>query len=197
MTTVQKAIFPGILFGILSLIGFAHLLANPNLAISSEQARGALVLKDSSAMGEKAADQPGECSISDSYPESVRQWCGLIQQYAQKHNLDPNLVSAVMLNESAGRADAYSKSGAVGLLQVMPRDGKAASFICPSGPCFANRPSSDQLFDPEFNVSYGTQMLAELIDKYGDIREALRAYGPMDVGYYYADLIISTMQKHE
>jgi soluble lytic murein transglycosylase-like protein len=193
MTTVQKAIFPGMLFGILALIGFANLLANPNLKIASEPARGALVLKVSGAPGAKA----GECSISDSYPESIRQWCGLIEQYAQEHDLDPNLISAVMLNESAGRADAYSKSGAVGLMQVMPRDGKAATFMCINGPCFASRPSSDQLFDPEFNVSYGARMLAELIDKYGDIREALRAYGPMDVGYYYADLIISTMQKHE
>ncbi len=124
MTTVQKAIFPGIMFGILSLLAFAHLLANPSLKIASEPVRSsALVLKDSGALQAKA----GECSISASYPESVRQWCGLIEQYAREHNLDPNLISAVMLNESAGQPDAYSNSGAVGLLQVMPRDGKAAS----------------------------------------------------------------------
>jgi soluble lytic murein transglycosylase-like protein len=193
MTTVQKAIFPGMLFGILSLIAFANLLASPNLKIGSEPALSALVLKDAAAV----QVQSGECSISASYPESIQQWCGLIDQYARQHGLDPNLISAVMLNESAGRADAYSKSGAVGLMQVMPRDGKAANFMCINGPCFASRPSSDQLFDPEFNVSYGTKMLAELFQKYGDIREALRAYGPMDVGYYYADLVISTMQKHE
>jgi hypothetical protein len=193
MTTVQKAIFPGILFGILSLLAFANLLAKPSLKIASEPASMALILKDSGALQARA----GDCSISASYPESVRQWCGLIEQYAREHNLDPNLISAVMLNESAGQPDAYSNSGAVGLMQVMPRDGKAANFMCPSGPCFANRPSSDQLFDPEFNVRYGTQMLADLLQKYGDIREALRAYGPMDVGYYYADLILSTMQKHE
>ncbi len=39
-------------------------------------------------------------------------------------------------------------------------------------------------------------MLADLIQHYGDLREALRAYGPKDVGYYYADLVIGTMNSH-
>jgi soluble lytic murein transglycosylase-like protein len=120
----------------------------------------------------------------------------VIEQYAQENGLDPNLVSAVMLQESAGQPDAYSKSGAVGLLQVMPRDGKAATFVCPGGPCFASRPSMQELFDPKYNISYGTHLLASLIVKYGDIRDALKAYGPKDVGYYYADLVMGIMNSH-
>jgi len=53
-----------------------------------------------------------------------------------------------------------------------------------------------ELFDPEFNVSYGTRMLAGLIQKKGDVREALKSYGPKDVGYYYADLVIGIMNTH-
>jgi soluble lytic murein transglycosylase-like protein len=67
--------------------------------------------------------------------------------------------------------------------------------MCVSGPCFSSRPSSDELFNPEYNIAYGTRMLAGLIDKYGDVREALRAYGPHDVGYQYADIIMTIMNS--
>jgi len=149
------------------------------------------------AISENTAITEGNCSISSSYPDSIQQWCRLIVRYARENNVDPNLISAVMLQESAGRPDAYSKSGAVGLMQVMPRDGKAAHFVCKNGPCFADRPSMNELFDPEYNVAYGANMLADLINHHGNVREALKAYGPMDVGYYYADLVIGIMNSHQ
>ena len=187
---VEKLIFPGMLIGIAFLIGMTSLLmAHPGKAAASPT-------RNDQAIQPAAAQKSTGCSISSAYPESIRQWCAMIEQYARDNGLDPNLVSAVMLRESAGSPDAYSKSGAVGLLQVMPRDGKAASFVCPNGPCFANRPSMQELFDPEFNISYGTRMLAQLIQRNGDLREALKAYGPRDVGYYYADLIIGTMNNY-
>jgi hypothetical protein len=145
---------------------------------------------------ESKTQGPTGCSLSASYSDSVRQWCELIERYATAFNLPPGLVAALITQESGGDAQAYSSSGAVGLMQVMPRDGLAASFMCDSGPCFASRPSSDQLFDPEYNVAYGTRMLAGLIAKYGDIREALRAYGPHDVGYSYADIVMAIMNSH-
>ncbi|NTU75976.1 MAG: lytic transglycosylase domain-containing protein, partial [Anaerolineaceae bacterium] len=83
-----------------------------------------------------------------------------------------------------------------GLMQVMPRDGIAANFMCANGPCFASRPSIQELYDPEFNISYGARMLAGLINKRGSIRDGLQAYGPMDVGYYYADLVIKIMNTY-
>ena len=80
-------------------------------------------------------------------------------------------------------------------MQVMPRDGLASSFMCQNGPCFNKRPSISELEDPEFNVSYGTKMLADLIKKNGNVRDALKSYGPMDVGYSYADKVISIYQR--
>jgi soluble lytic murein transglycosylase-like protein len=127
----------------------------------------------------------------------VRQWCDLIHKYANPVGLDDNLIAAVMWQESGGNPKAYSKSGAVGLMQVMPRDGLAAAFQCKTGPCFANRPSMDQLYDPEFNISYGVRMLAGLLEKNGTMREALQAYGPMDVGYYYADKVLKIFQDYQ
>ena len=137
------------------------------------------------------------CSLPSSYPESVRQWCGLIETYATQHSLDPALIAAVMLQESGGNPHAYSKSGAVGLMQIMPSDGPAASFMCINGPCFASRPSSAELYDPEFNISYGARMLAGLIQKKGSVREALFAYGPMNMGYRYADIVLGIMSRYQ
>ncbi len=189
---VQKMVFGGMLIGIVCLVLLTSLLAaHPG------KARSATANNAAAGQKQSTSGNPSGCTLSSLYPVSIRQWCVDIEKYARENGLDPNLVSAVMLQESAGQPDAYSKSGAVGLLQVMPRDGKAASFSCPGGPCFSSRPSMQELFDPIFNISYGTQLLASLIQKYGDIREALKAYGPMDVGYYYADLVIGIMNSHK
>jgi soluble lytic murein transglycosylase-like protein len=161
--------------------------------------------KEQSAVDEQPAvvEQPAaeasqpECSLHSGYPEAIQQWCGIIVRYADEEGLDPNLIAAVMMQESGGNPDAYSKSGAVGLMQVMPRDGLAAGFMCINGPCFAARPSMAELSDPEFNVKFGVGMLAGLIRKHGDVREGLRAYGPMNYGYRYADIILSIKNRYE
>lgn len=140
----------------------------------------------------------GQCEVSPRFPAKILKWCDLITAQSQANGLPPDLVAALILQESGGNALAYSHSGAVGLMQVMPRDGLAARFKCKNGPCFADRPSIVELQDPAFNVQYGTGMLKDLIHKHGgDMREALRAYGPMDMGYRYADIVISLYQKYQ
>lgn len=152
---------------------------------------------------EKAASSHSEqknetsgCEVSVRYPESILQWCGLIQKHARENGLDPNLIAAIILQESNGNPQAYSHSGAVGLMQVMPRDGIAAGFWCSSGPCFAGRPSMDELYDPEFNIAYGTHMFAGLVQKHGNVRDALRAYGPTGWGYGYADKVLAIYDQY-
>lgn len=194
---VQKAIFPGLVIGILSLIGFTSLLATARPGKAAPEQPVAVVANQVQETPQASEQTNQDCSIPATYPDSVRQWCEIIERSAGQYGVDPNLVSAVMLQESAGQPDAYSKSGAVGLLQVMPRDGKAASFMCQNGPCFSNRPSMQELFDPEYNVDYGVRMLAGLISRYGDVRDALKAYGPKDVGYYYADIILGILNSNQ
>ncbi len=141
---------------------------------------------------------PGSgCGVSASYPQSILQWCALITQYADANDLAPDLVAAVMLQESGGDRLAYSQSGAVGLMQVMPRDGLAANFVCANGPCFASRPTIQELQDPQFNLEYATRMLSSLQSRYGSLREALKAYGPKDVGYYYADKVLAIYDHYQ
>jgi hypothetical protein len=142
-----------------------------------------------------SAGQPAT-GLSTHFPNTIQQWKNVIVENAQEYDLDPNLIAAVMLQESGGSAEVISSSGAIGLMQVMPRDGIAASFMCGSKPCFINRPSMDELLDPAFNIEYGARMLAGLIQKKGSLREALYAYGPYDVGYYYADTVLAIYNKY-
>ncbi len=140
--------------------------------------------------------QSNNCQVSLSYPYGILQWCEIITEQATLVELPPDLIAAVILMESGGDEAAFSGSGAVGLMQVMPRDGIASSFECINGPCFASRPTIEELLQPEFNVEYGSQMLAGLISNLGSSREALKAYGPMDVDYSYADRVLSIYENY-
>jgi len=180
MTSPQKAILPGIVLGIFVLVLLSRLV-NPNVVVSAATEAAASV-----------EEQPStSCGNPERYPTKVQAWCGLIESSAAKYGVDSLLVASVMLQESGGQPEVMSSSGAVGLMQVMPRDGIAAGFQCVNGPCFASRPTIEELKDPAFNVDYGVRMLAGLIEKHGDVREALKSYGPYDVGYRYADQVLA------
>ena len=222
MSLGPRLVIPGTILGSIILVSFLLFITSgvtyPQVALAAglstqapnaesaaaEQGASAVAVsgevnsgQPSSASIAQAQAQPvGSCEVSGRFPQKILQWCDLITQYSNQRGLPPDLIAALILQESGGNPNAYSKSGAVGLMQVMPRDGLAASFMCLNGPCFANRPTTEQLQDPEFNISYGTKMLAELVSKYGNMRDALRYYGPKDVGYYYADIVLSLYSQY-
>ena len=151
------------------------------------------------AVPSQAAESPealDTCQVSLSYPIEILQWCRIITEEAIQAELPPNLIAAVMLQESGGDQSAYSASGAVGLMQVMPRDGIAAEFECINGPCFASRPTIEELLVPGYNIEYGSQMLSGLVTRLGSFREGLKAYGPMDVDYSYAERVLSIYENY-
>ena len=101
-----------------------------------------------------------------------RRLARVIVEEARAHNLDPDLVMAVIEVESAGYHLAESHVGALGLMQLLPPTGKEMAErvgIDWKGP--------DTLFDPVINVRLGTAYLRELADKYdGNVNTALAAY---------------------
>jgi hypothetical protein len=131
-------------------------------------------------------------NMSYAFPEKVTRWDYLIVPTAKKYGLDPDLIAALIVQESGGNPDAYSRNGAVGLMQVMPRDGLAKQQF---GSMFKNRPSMDELFDPAFNIDYGTRFLAALVDRNGSVRGGLFRYGPSGVGYSYADKVLAIYDR--
>jgi soluble lytic murein transglycosylase-like protein len=176
---------------VLALLGW-YLAGHIEISPATEVAFAAA---PSGATGQTTASD--HCQVSLSYPIGILQWCAIITAQATQTELPPDLIAAVILQESGGDASASSASGAVGLMQVMPRDGLAAAFKCINGPCFASRPTIEELQDPGFNIEYGTHMLASLLVRLGSLREALKAYGPMDVGYSYANTVLAIYESYQ
>lgn len=88
----------------------------------------------------------------------------------------PELVKAVVKQESAGNPDAVSPVGAKGLMQIMPATAKDIA---------AELGVKDyDLSDPETNLKFGSYYLGKLIQQFdGDVELALTAYhsGPARV----------------
>ncbi len=95
----------------------------------------------------------------------------IILAESETRGVDPYLVAAIARQESAFSADAVSRAGARGLLQLMPETGKwwaGRLAIRDYGP--------DLLFHPETNIHLGTAYYADLARRYGDIQLSLIAY---------------------
>lgn len=88
-------------------------------------------------------------------------------------NLSVELICATISHESAGtwNPEIISKSGAMGLMQIMPLTGM---FIATSeGIAWAS--PEDVLFNPIYNIRIGSRYLSTLIDVY-DVDGGLAAY---------------------
>jgi soluble lytic murein transglycosylase len=94
-----------------------------------------------------------------------------VRVHAREHRLDPALVAAVIYQESKFRADARSKSGAIGLMQLTPSTAHGIA-VRTHGSAFR----TSDLYDPEINIRYGAWYLHDLFAKYGTERLVLAAY---------------------
>ena len=95
----------------------------------------------------------------------------IVVGHAENYELEPQLVAAVIYQESKFDADAVSASGAVGLMQLLPETGQGIADRTGG-----NRWRPEDLHNPELNVRYGSWYLRHLLDKYGDEQVALAAY---------------------
>lgn len=87
----------------------------------------------------------------------------VIQQAAARHQVDPDLVRAMVQVESNFDPFAVSNKGAMGLMQLMPQTARQWNLLSP--------------FDPEQNVDAGVKHLKSLLNNYaGDVTLSLAAY---------------------
>ena len=98
----------------------------------------------------------------------------MLEHAGARHNIDADLLASVVRAESGGRVRAVSRTGARGLMQLMP--GTAAGL------------GVGDAFAPEQNIAGGTAYLDTLLARYHDnIALALAAYnaGPGAVARFH------------
>ncbi|MEM7333061.1 MAG: transglycosylase SLT domain-containing protein [Chloroflexota bacterium] len=104
--------------------------------------------------------------LSPIWNSSIQQWANDIQILSEFYGIHPDLIAAVIREESNGQPSGVSLLGAVGLMGVMP-----------SGPGLEWRPSTEELLQPSINLRWGVQILADVVRQSGgDLGAALAAY---------------------
>ena len=99
--------------------------------------------------------------ISPIFTKQIQHWGSDIVRWASASSLDPNLVAVVMQIESCGDPRAISRSGAIGLFQVMP----------------FHFHITDNPFDPDTNALRGLNYLSRSLQTAGgNARLALAGY---------------------
>jgi soluble lytic murein transglycosylase len=85
----------------------------------------------------------------------------LVEQYAKDHGVDPYVVVGLIRQESTFNPRARSRVGARGLMQIMPYTGRKLARA------HRRRYRTQDLYNPEINIRYGTHYLKEVLDRFG------------------------------
>jgi len=87
----------------------------------------------------------------------------IILRAANRYQVDPALIKAIIMAESSYNPKAISRRGAKGLMQLMPKTAEVLGV--------------GDSFNPEQNINAGVRHFKGLLDRYkGDVRLALAAY---------------------
>lgn len=109
-----------------------------------------------------------------------REFSKLVKEQAQKNNLSHFLIWGLIKQESAFSPHAISRSGALGLMQIIPPTAKEIAGLLR----LKNLRLPENMFDPNLNVRFGTYYLARLIkQRDGNVPLALASYnaGPSKI----------------
>jgi membrane-bound lytic murein transglycosylase C len=94
----------------------------------------------------------------------AKKYQDIVARYAARYNIEPKLIYAIIKTESDFNQYAISRSGAVGLMQIVPSTAGADAYqelYKKSG-----QPSRDYLFEPKNNIEMGVVYLDILKSHY-------------------------------
>ena len=95
-----------------------------------------------------------------------------LKRSSAANGLDPYLVASLIRQESEFNPNAVSRANAVGLMQLLPKTGKAVARQVK-----LQRYADSQLYTPAVNLQLGTRYFRGMVDKFGGSFEyALAAY---------------------
>lgn len=94
-----------------------------------------------------------------------------VYKYSEENNIDPLLTFAIIKAESNFNRNIKSKSGAIGLMQLME-----STAIEQAEEVNEEIIVTESLYNPEINIKIGTKYYSKLIKKYDNYLLALAAY---------------------
>lgn len=102
--------------------------------------------------------------VPDHLKKRMAPYLSLIDKYCKKYSLSRERVLATIEAESAFNPAAFSKTGAIGLMQLMPQYGgkEAYQFVYNT----SENPANTFLFKPENNIELGCAYIYLLNNKY-------------------------------
>nr|DAY00514.1 MAG TPA: hypothetical protein [Caudoviricetes sp.] len=121
--------------------------------------------------------------LPDPVPVAQLETNNHIDKIAKRYGLNPDIVKALIEEESGWVASAEGDNGnSIGLMQIQERWHKER----------LTRLGITNLYDPEQNVTVGCDILSELLNKYGNYEDALSVYnsGNTEDGKAYAERIL-------
>jgi soluble lytic murein transglycosylase-like protein len=147
----------------------ARAVAAPSVAASTSSAEpsDAPSPASPSVLGDNASaatpDADANASTPDEPPSTKPSLDQMVNEVATRHNVDPQLVRAVIGAESNWDPHAVSRTGAQGLMQLEPSTARLLGV--------------SKAFDPQQNLEGGVTYLRMLLERYGgDLDKALAAY---------------------
>jgi len=123
-----------------------------------------IIMDLNSSTTQKITSKPvGFSDIFSEKTSTLTSMDSIFQKASEQYDVPGNLLKAVAKAESNFKANAVSHSGAIGVMQLMP---KTAEYL-----------GVKDSFDAEQNIMGGTKYLSGLIEKYdGNTTLALAAY---------------------
>jgi soluble lytic murein transglycosylase-like protein len=118
--------------------------------------------------------EPAPSQTADAIAPTKAEMHEMLAHAGAAHNIDEDLLASVVRAESGGQVRAVSRTGARGLMQLMPGTASAMGV--------------EDSFRPEQNIAGGTAYLDALLTRYHDnVALALAAYnaGPGAVDKYH------------